>query len=177
MQWLSIEFLSRRLQTFALRFVTCDQRYDLGVEGVLCGVESPDRFNESLLLELVFDRQAKFSQLLDIAARVKLQFPELGENSQRLFQLCRIWFRLRFCRFSTLNSGTRLRDSCLFFLGQVRLLTGLRRMNGAFCHIFALVMLLLDDFLIVRDVSWVSHRSNNELRTNGARADCLASRR
>ncbi len=98
------------------------------------------------------------SQLLDIAARVKLQFPELGENSQRLFQLCRIWFRLRFCRFSSLNSGTHLRDSCLFFLGQVRLLTGLRRMNGAFCHIFALVMLLLDDFLIVRDVDILQQR-------------------
>src|SRR5437879_1837404 len=97
-------------------------------------------------------------------ARVKLQFSEPGEDGEGLFQLRWVWLLVWFCTFGHLRSGTLFRDR-LLFLGRLRLLA------------MAFVMLFLANFLGVRDVSWVSHRSNIKLRTNGARPDCLASRR
>ena len=60
--------LSRRPQTGALCFVVFNQLYDFGLEGILRGVKVSDGLSESLLLELLFDRQAEFSDFLDIAA-------------------------------------------------------------------------------------------------------------
>src|SRR2546423_4951793 len=74
---------------------------------------------------------------------MKLQFSELGEKCKRLFQLCRIWLLARLGSLGRLNSRT---FHSSLFLGLFR------RMRGV-----ALVMLLLSDFLGVRDVSWISH--------------------
>jgi hypothetical protein len=38
------------------------------LKGILRGVDRSDRFNKGLLLKFLFDRQAKFRELFDIAA-------------------------------------------------------------------------------------------------------------
>src|SRR6266480_3956311 len=75
---------------------------------------------------------------------MKLQFSELGEKCKRLFQLCRIWLLVRLGSLGRLNSRT---FHSSLFLGLFRRLRGV-----------ALVMLLLSDFLGVRDVSRISHQ-------------------
>src|ERR1700731_2303682 len=92
---------------------------------------------------------------------MKLHLSEFGQNGKRLFQLC--WVRLLgwFRRLTSLNGRTFLGDG-LLFLGQLRV---------------AFVMLLLDDFLGVRDVSWISHSSNIKPRMNEVRCDFLRNRR
>src|SRR6266513_1305374 len=84
---------------------------------------------------------------------MKFQLFKLGENDKRFLQLRRIW-RLRWpCSLSSLRSGTLLGAS-LLLLGQLDLVTPLGRCSA----ILMLMMLLLDDFLGVRDVSWISHQ-------------------
>jgi len=73
---------------------------------------------------------------------MKLQFSELGEQGKRLFQLCRVRLLVWFRSLTSLNGRTFLGDG-LLFLGQLRV---------------AFVMLLLADFLGVRDVSWISNQ-------------------
>src|SRR6266550_4697767 len=84
---------------------------------------------------------------------MEFQLFKLGENDKRFLQLRRIWRLRRPRSLSSLRSGTLLGDS-LRLLGQLRLVTPL----GCCSAILVLVVLLLDDFLGVRDVSWVSHQ-------------------
>src|SRR5205823_13715649 len=88
---------------------------------------------------------------------MKLQLLKLGEDGKRFLQLCRIW-RLRWpCSLSSLRSGTLFRDS-LVFLCRLCPLTRPRDRSAIPCTTLVLLMLLLDDFLGVRDVSWISHQ-------------------
>src|SRR5436190_10449990 len=88
---------------------------------------------------------------------MKLQLLKLGEDRERFLQLCRIC-RLRWLRsLSSLRSGTLLGDR-LLLLGRLGLATPLGGCSAIFCNVLVLVMLLLDDFLGVRDVSWISHQ-------------------
>src|SRR6266550_3214063 len=84
---------------------------------------------------------------------MEFQLFKLGENDKRFLQLRRIWRLRRPRSLSSLRSGTLLGDS-LLLLGQLSLVTPLGRCSA----ILVLMMLLLDDFLGVRDVSWVSHQ-------------------
>src|SRR2546430_1597996 len=88
---------------------------------------------------------------------MKLQLLKLGQDGKRFLQLCRIW-RLRWpCSLSSLRSGTLLGDS-LLLLGKLGLVTPLGCCRTIFRNVLVLMMLLLDDFLRVRDVSWISHQ-------------------
>src|ERR1700732_2765611 len=88
---------------------------------------------------------------------MKLHLSEFGQNAERLFQLCWVRLLVWFRSLTSLNGRTFLGDG-LLFLGQLRV---------------AFVMLFLNDFLIVRDVSWVSHMANIKPRKNEARSGCL----
>jgi hypothetical protein len=57
----------RTRRSSALRFVGSDQLQDLGLKRILRGVNGADRLSERLLLEFVFNRQAEFSELFNIA--------------------------------------------------------------------------------------------------------------
>src|ERR1700730_5090259 len=92
---------------------------------------------------------------------MKLHLSEFGQDGKRLFQLCWVRLLVWLRSLTSLNCRTFLGDG-LLFLGQLRV---------------AFVMLFLDDFLGVRDVSWISHRSNNKPRMNEARYDFLRNRR
>src|SRR6266480_1489870 len=88
---------------------------------------------------------------------MKLQLLKLGEDRERFLQLCRIC-RLRWLRsLSSLRSGTLLGDR-LLLLGRLGLAAPLGGCSAIFCNVLVLVMLLLNDFLGVRDVSWISHQ-------------------
>src|SRR6266496_3589667 len=88
---------------------------------------------------------------------MKFQLFKLGENCKRFLQLRRIW-RWRWPRsLSSLRSETLLGNS-LLLLGQLGLVAPLGCCRAILCNVLVLMMLLLDDFLGVRDVSWVSHQ-------------------
>src|SRR6266446_4113545 len=106
---------------------------------------------------------------------MKLHLLEFSENGKRLLQLRWIWLLFRFTRSGSFNGGNPSCDT-LLFLGLLRFLTWLLCRSSALCHVAGLVMLLLNDFLGVRDVSWVSHRSNIKPRKNAARSDFLPNR-
>src|SRR5439155_16103421 len=88
---------------------------------------------------------------------MKLQLLKLGEDRERFLQLCSVWLLICFRSLFSLRHRTLFRDS-LFFLCQLRLLTRLRDRSAIPCTTLVLMMLLLDDFLGVRDVSWISHQ-------------------
>src|SRR5438309_1919993 len=100
---------------------------------------------------------------------MKFQVFEVRKNSQRLLQLCRVWFSFRFRSCSSFNGGTLF--SGLLLLQPLCLLSWLMRLSAV-----ALVMLFLGDFFGVRDVSWISHRSNTKLPMCEARSGCLPNR-
>src|ERR1700680_122159 len=107
---------------------------------------------------------------------MKLHLSEFSENGKRLLELRCVWLLFRFSRSGSFNGGNPSCDS-LLFLGLLRFLTWLLCRSSTLCHVAALVMLLLNDLLGVRDVSWISHRSNIKLRTNEVRCDFLRNRR
>src|SRR6266513_1496918 len=88
---------------------------------------------------------------------MKLQLLKLGEDGKRFLQLCSVWLLICFRSLISLRSGTLFRDS-LFFLCRLCLLTRPRDRSAIPCTTLVLMMLLLDDFLGVRDVSWISHQ-------------------
>ena len=65
---LALRLSTRRLQASAFRFIIFNQLYDFGLKGILRRVDRSDCFSESLLLELLFDRQAEFGELFNISA-------------------------------------------------------------------------------------------------------------
>src|SRR5436309_15308935 len=89
---------------------------------------------------------------------MKLQLLKFGEDGKRFLQLCSVWLLICFRSLFSLRHRTLFRDS-LFFLCQLRLLTRLRDRSAIPCTALVFMMLLLDDFLGVRDVSWISHQS------------------
>src|SRR6266436_3771366 len=88
---------------------------------------------------------------------MKLQLLQLGKNGKRFLQLCSVWLLSCFPTFISPRRRTLFRDS-LFLLCQLRLLARLRNWSAIPCTTLILMMLLLDDFLGVRDVSWISHQ-------------------
>src|ERR1700682_695064 len=107
---------------------------------------------------------------------MKLHLLEFSENGNRLLELRCVWLLFRFSRSGSFNGGNPSCDS-LLFLGLLRFLTWLLCRSSTLCHVAALVMLFLNDFLGVCDVSWISHRSNIKPRMSGARCDFLPNRR
>src|SRR5436309_8341452 len=85
---------------------------------------------------------------------MKLQLLELGEDGERFLQPRRIW-RLSWFLSFRFRRGT-LRDDSLFL--RLCLLSRLRSRRAGFWSMLVLVMLLLRDFLRVRDVAWISHQ-------------------
>ena len=86
------------------------------IDQLIVFVQCSNGFGKSLLFELILDGQAQLSELFDIAAGVKLQLPEFGQDGKRLFQLCRVWLlgrlrlRVRLGYFACFNDGPFLGD-------------------------------------------------------------------
>src|SRR6266487_194720 len=99
---------------------------------------------------------------------MKLQLLQLGKNGKRFLQLCGVWLLGGFRHFISPRRRTLFRDS-LFLLRQLRLLARLRNWSAIPCATLVLMMLLLDDFLGVRDVSWISHQFKDDSRRPAGR--------
>src|SRR6266581_5163656 len=89
----------RARQTRALCVVVFNQRQDLGLKCILRAVNGSNRLSERLLLELVLNRQAEFSEFFDVGPRMKLQFFKFREDYKGLLQLCRFCWLSRLCNF------------------------------------------------------------------------------
>jgi hypothetical protein len=87
---------------------------------------------------------------------MKLQFFKFGEDYKRFLQLCWFYWLSWLCSFGLWSSSLGAR--CSFLFGLDVLLGTLRRNRASFWSMLVLMMLLLADFLGVRDVSWISHQ-------------------
>ena len=123
---------------------------DLRVKRILRGKTEPIASAKFTLLQLFLDRQRQLRERLNVCPRMKFHFLELGQNRNRLLMVGRSLLSFR----SVLRLSALVRR--FFFLVRRHFLV-----SGALCRwggLCFLVLFLLRDLLIVRNISWIGPR-------------------
>src|ERR1051325_11574033 len=137
----------RTRQASALRFVSSNQFQDFRLKRILRAVNGSGCLSECLLLELFFNRQAKFSEFFDVGPGMKLQFLKFGEDYLRFLKLR--WFYGLIC-LSNFRFRGAFGNRCRLLVSSNVLLAPPRSGNSL-RSVLVFMMLLLTDFFGVRD--------------------------